>query len=491
MPESTLREYALRRLLCAAAIAAAITLGTTTPARADHLWTDLPNAGAQQRRADTLPDFAELAEKLSPAVVNISTEQKNLPSAEASPEAEGGNDPFNRFGQPFEHYDLPRPHGLGSGFIINKDGYILTNDHVIEDANRIVVTLRDGRGFKARVVGRDGKTDIALIKIDAAGQLPTAPLGNSDSLRVGEWVLAIGNPFGFDHSVTAGIVSAKGRFIPGNFDDFIQTDASINPGNSGGPLIDQRGAVVGVNSAIYTRTGSSMGIGFAVPINLVKEELPQLRSRGKVVRGWLGVYIQPVSEAQATAAGLGLPHGAMVAEVIDNSPAKMAGLQHGDIIVRFDHREISDSQELPLIVGRVPVGHSATLTVIRSRMAREIPIVITASQEARLASAGAGRAAGGGPSPLGLSVKQIDAGLAQQLKLADRSGVMVAAVEPGGRAAAAGLRAHDVIVEVDRQAVKDLDGWRRAVDRAAGDKVVLLLVRRDKGTIFITLRRPG
>jgi len=491
MPESMLREHALRRFSCAAAMAAAIMLGAAMPARADHLWTDLPGAGAQPRKAETLPDFADLAEKLSPAVVNISTEQKNLPSAETPPEGEGGNDPFDRFGQPFEHYDVPRPHSLGSGFIINKDGYILTNDHVIEDATRIVVTLRDGREFKARVIGRDGKTDVALIKIDGAGQLPVAPLGDSDGVRVGAWVLAIGNPFGFDHSVTAGIVSAKGRFVPGNFDDFIQTDASINPGNSGGPLIDQRGAVVGVNSAIYTRTGSSMGIGFAVPVNLVKEELPQLRSLGKVVRGWLGVYIQPVSEAQATAAGLGPPHGAMVAEVIDNSPAKTAGLQHGDIIVQFDHREIGESQELPLIVGRVPVGHSATLTVIRNRTTHEIPIMITASREEQLASAGAGGPGDGAPLPLGLSVKQIDAGLAQQLNLADAAGVMVAAVEPGSRAAAAGLRAHDVIVEVDRQAVKNLDGWRRALDRVAGDNVVLLLVRRDKGTIFVTLRRRG
>jgi len=307
-------------------------------------------------------------------------------------------------------------------------------------------------------------------------------------LRVGAWVIAIGNPFGFDHSVTAGIVSAKGRFIPGNYDDYIQTDASINPGNSGGPLIDQRGTVVGVNSAIYTRTGSSMGIGFAVPVNLIKEELPQLRSRGSVVRGWLGVYIQPVTEAQARAAGMSAPHGALVEQMIDNSPARTAGLRPGDIIVEFDQHEIRDSQELPLMVGGVPIGHSAMLTVIRDRTARRIPIVIGVSHEEQLASADAG----GVPRPsLGLTVEKIDKALARQLDLDETAGVIVAEVDPGGPGAAAGLRPHDIIMEVDRRPVKNLDGWRRALDRAAGEKITLLLVKRDRGTIFITLRERG
>jgi serine protease Do len=485
-----LRGHLSRRLPWVAAAVAAVTLGVG-PAHADRLWSELPDTGAQPSKVETLPDFVDLAARLSPAVVNVATEQKNLPSVETPPEAEGGNDPFDRFGQPFEHYDAPHPHSLGSGFIINQDGYILTNAHVIEDAQRIVVTLQDGREFKARVIGRDDKTDIALIKIDAVGHLPVAPLGDSAGVRVGQWVIAIGNPFGFDHSVTAGIISAKGRFIPGNYDDFIQTDASINPGNSGGPLIDRRGAVVGVNSAIYTRTGSSMGIGFAVPVNLVKEELPQLRSLGKVVRGWLGVYIQPVSEAQAVAAGLGLPRGALVTEVIEDSPAQTAGLRHGDIIVQFDHREIGESQELPLIVGGVPVGHCGTLTVIRNRARREIPIRITASHEEQLAAAETGSAAGGKPRALGLTVKPVDAALAHQLKLVEAAGVFVAAVKPGSRGAAAGLRALDVIMEVDRLPVKDLDSWRRAIDRSASDRVMLLLVRRDRGTVFITIRRDG
>jgi serine protease Do len=303
---------------------------------------------------------------------------------------------------------------------------------------------------------------------------------------VGQWVIAIGNPFGFDHSVTAGIVSARGRFIPGNYDDFIQTDASINPGNSGGPLIDRQGGVIGINSAIYTRTGSSMGIGFAVPINLVKEELPQLRRLGKVVRGWLGVYIQPVSEAQAVAAGLGLPRGALVTEVIGDSPAQAAGLRNGDIIVAFDHHKISESQELPLIVGAVPVGHRGTLTMIRNGTRREVSIVIMASHEEQLASA-----QGGGTPALGLTVRPMDTALAHRLKVAEGAGVIVAAVTPGSPGAAAGLRALDVIMEVDRLPVKDLDGWRQAIDRTASDKVMLLLVRRDRGTVFIPIRRNG
>jgi serine protease Do len=340
------------------------------------------------------------------------------------------------------------------------------------------------------VIGRDDKTDIALIKIDAAGHLPVAPLGDSDGVRVGQWVIAIGNPFGFDHTVTAGIVSARGRFIPGSYDDFIQTDASINPGNSGGPLIDRQGAVIGVNSAIYTRTGSSMGIGFAVPVNLVKEELPQLRGVGKVVRGWLGVYIQPVSETQAVAAGLALPRGALVTEVIGDSPAQTAGLRNGDIIVEFDHREIGESQQLPLIVGGVPVGHRATLTVIRNRARRDIPIVITGSHEEQLASAQT-RTEPGKPPVLGLTVKPIDSALAHQLNVAEAAGLFVASVEPGSRGAAAGLRPLDVITEVDRLPVKDVDSWRQAIDRTASDKVMLLLVRRGRGTVFITVRRDG
>lgn len=473
------------RLSSITACVVALVLNATI-ASAESFWTETVSGVATHPKAETVPDFVDLAAKLSPAVVNIATEQKILPRVDVPHSEDESGDSLPR---PFGNDDPAHPRSLGSGFIISADGFILTNDHVVENAQRIVVTLQDGREFRARVIGRDEKTDIALIKIDATGHLPVAPLGDSDGVRVGAWVIAIGNPFGFDHSVTAGIVSAKGRFIPGNYDDFIQTDASINPGNSGGPLINEHGAVIGVNSAIYTRTGVNMGIGFAVPVNLVKAELPELRSLGKVVRGWLGVYIQPVSEAQAQAAGLSLPRGALVTEVIDNSPAKAAGLRHGDIIVRIDQQEIGESQQLPLIVGSVPVGRIAMLTVIRGRATREIPIVITPSREAELAS----RARGSGPPPpaFGLTVQRVDANLAHELDLDAARGIIVAAVDPDSPGALAGLRPRDVILEVDRRPVKDLEDWRKALDQAANEDITLLLVRRDRGTVFFTLHGRG
>lgn len=452
--------------------------------RAAPFWTDL--RGDDVRRVDTLPDFIDLAARLSPAVVNIATEQKS-PNASADSSPDSDADPFDRYGQPFEHYGLERPHSLGSGFIINKAGYILTNDHVIEDARRIRVSLKDGRQFVARVIGADAKSDVALLKIHSAHDLPVAPLGDSDNVRVGEWVMAIGNPFGFDHTVTAGIVSAKGRFIPGNFDDFIQTDASINPGNSGGPLIDLRGAVVGVNSAIYTRTGSNMGIGFAIPVNLVKEELPQLRASGKVVRGWLGVYIEQVPPALAVKDGLPDPHGAMVAEVIDKGPAAIAGIKRGDIILQFDHRPIVDSQELPLVVGAAPIGRTVTIEIVRDGAVRELPITVTPSREEQVA-----RVENAPDQPaLGLTVGDLTPELAHELNAGDMRGVVVYSIAPGSSAAAAGLKPRDLILQVNRKAVKDVGSYQRALKENGADEVVLLLVRRDNGTLFIPLRRQG
>jgi serine protease Do len=463
---------------------ALVLMSYASMAHAERLWNELDSAG--MRKAQTLPDFVDLAAKLSPAVVNISTEQKSEPTSETS-SPEGESDPFDRFGQPFERYGLAHPHSLGSGFVVNKSGYILTNAHVVEDAQQIAVTLQDGREYSARVIGHDQKTDVALIKIDAAADLPTAPLGNSDRVRVGEWVMAIGNPFGFDHSVTAGIVSAKGRFIPGNYDDFIQTDASINPGNSGGPLIDLNGEVVGVNSAIYTRTGSSMGIGFAIPVNLVKQELPQLRTAGKVVRGWLGVYVEQVPTTMAREQGLSQPRGALVSEVIDKGPAAVCGMKRGDIIVELDHRPIEESQELPLIVGSIPVGRTVTVKIVRAKTAKTMPITVTASQEEQLVSGVSPTLSAG---TLGIAVKDLDPGLARTLKLGDSSGVVVESVAPGSLADAAGLRARDIILEVDRHAVKDVGEYDNMLKGGIG-KVILLLVKRDKSTLFIPLRRES
>ncbi len=467
----------------------------STPPAPAHFWTELADP-AHAPKAQSMPDFVDLAAKLSPAVVNISTDEPDDPveGGEPSPPEDspkgGPIDPHSQ--GPFEEFGGPPQHSkaLGSGFIITKDGYILTNEHVVENPGTVTVTLQDGHNYTAKIVGHDEKSDIALLKIDVNHDLAVAPLGNSEDLRVGEWVMAIGNPFGFDHSVTAGIVSAKGRFIPGNYEDFIQTDASINPGNSGGPLIDLRGNVIGVNCAIYTHTGASMGIGFAVPIDLVKEELPQLKSSGKVVRGWLGVYIQKVTPELAESLGLADSHGALVAKVIDDGPAKAAGVKRGDVIVAFDNQPIGDSRELPLLVGRTDLGHKGIIRVIRDKQTIDLPVTITQSREPEIVASEekSEKPDLGAVSPFGLHVKDLSPDLAKELGLDTAGGVVISSVQPGGAADEAGLRARDVILEVNRAAVKDVDAYQAALKNSAKGKIVLLLVRRGDNTIYVTVK---
>jgi serine protease Do len=456
-------------------------------ADSSHLWTEIPPGGHVARvDAQSLPDFVELAAKLSPAVVNISSDETDEPgdSGEEDEPAPEGKTPHN----PFEEFS-PHAKSLGSGFIVSKDGYVLTNDHVVTDADHIAVSTQDGNEYKAKLIGRDEKSDIALLKIDAKHDLPVAPLGNSDDVKVGQWVMAIGNPFGFDHSVTVGVVSAKGRFIPGNYDEFLQTDASINPGNSGGPLISVRGEVVGVNSAIYTRTGSNMGIGFAIPVNIVKEELEQLRDSGKVVRGWLGVYIQKMTPEIAESLGLPSPSGALVAEVLKGGPAKSAGIERGDVITAFDGTPIVDSRELPLLVGRTPIGHVATLKLIRQGKPEELKIAITQSHEEEIASAQPiEKHSPGTASSFGLYVKDLSPDLAKELGLDESYGVVISSVQPGSRADEAGLHARDVILEVNREAVKDVDSYQQAMSAGGNSKIVLILVRRGDSTIYFALK---
>jgi serine protease Do len=455
-------------------------------AGAESFWREVTSGRAP--RAETLPDFVALAEKLGPAVVNISTEQTAPAAAEGENQGEdgenedGGNEPFNEFGE---------PHGrsLGSGFIINPAGYILTNDHVIENGREIIVTTKDGNQYKASVIGRDAKTDVALLKINAKHQLPAAPLGDSDDVRVGQWVMTIGDPFGFDHTVTAGIVSAKGRFIPGNYDEFIQTDAAINPGNSGGPLINVRGEVVGVNSAIFTRTGSNTGIGFSIPVNLVKEELPQLLAHGKVVRGWLGIYVQRVTPAIAESMGLEEPRGALVAEVLNDGPARNAGLKRGDVIEAYNGTLVRDSRELPLMVARTPLGHLATLRIIRNRKAIELPVIITASREAHLVPVSK-EGTSKGSMPFGLTVRDLDPKIAHEMGLAQNTGVVVYSVQPGSSADTAGLRARDIIVEVNRHSVASTQAYQRAIKAGQG-RAMLLLIKRHNNTVFVPLEPEG
>jgi serine protease Do len=469
------------KLIRVAAIAVVATMLAVPAASARaaeggiHFWTE-PSETGHVAKAQSLPDFVDLAAKLSPAVVNISTEESGPAS---TPEGD------------FEAPPYSHQHGksLGSGFIVSKDGYILTNDHVIENPNKVTVTLQDGRNYTAKVVGGDTKTDVALLKINAGHDLPVAPLGNSDQVKVGQWVMAIGNPFGFDHSVTVGVVSAKGRFLPDSVDQFIQTDASINPGNSGGPLIDSSGGVVGVNSAIYTRTGQNMGIGFAIPINLVKEELSQLRTHGKVVHGWLGVYIQEVTPELAESMELKDPKGALVAEVLKGSPADAAGVKRGDVIIEFDGHPIADRRELPLLVTETPLGKTVTFKVIRDKQIKDLTTNITESREAQLASAeNAPKIGPGTPSSFGLRVQDLSPDLAHELGLDADSGVMISSVEPGSRADEAGLQKRDVILEVNRAPVKDVSTYQKALKVGGKGSIVLLLVKRGDSTLYFALK---
>jgi serine protease Do len=446
----------------------------------------------------TLPNFVDLAKRSFPAVVNVSTTSNGGESGGIRRGQEGpGNpdDPFHEFWEPFERFFGPgqQPHrpfkqkSLGSGFVIDKQGSILTNNHVIEDADEIVVKLSDGSEHKAKVLGRDKKTDIALIRIDKALNVSPVVLGDSDRLEIGEWVMAIGNPFGLENTVTAGIVSAKGRHIgAGPYDNFIQTDASINPGNSGGPLINLRGEVVGINSAIYSRSGGNIGIGFASPINIAKDLLPDLEQKGHVTRGWLGVLIQKVTPEIAESLGLADASGALVADVMKEGPAKAGGVQVGDVIVEFNGRAVKDSTDLPLLVARTPVGKIVKVKVLRAKAEKLLDVRVQELKEDEVEVA----SAQGGTSDLGVTVQNLTPELAESLGLdTSAKGVVVAGVTPGSAADDAQLRRGDVILEVNRKPVKDAAAFRAAVKSAEKAKSVLLLVKRGDSTIFLALKR--
>jgi serine protease Do len=433
-----------------------------------------------------LPDFISLAKKLSPVVVNISTTQLSG-GGPGMPSPFGEDDPFSEFWKKF--FGNPPPRGpqrqksLGSGFIIDRDGSILTNNHVVENAERIVVKLADGREFDAKVVGRDSKTDIAVIKINDKGNLPVASLGDSDKVEVGEWTMAIGNPFGLDNTVTAGIVSAKGRHIgAGPYDNFIQTDASINPGNSGGPLINLRGEVVGINTAIFSRTGGNIGIGFAIPINLAKELVPQLKSKGKVTRGWLGVVIQKVTPDLAESLGLDQARGALVANVAKDGPAERAGVKVGDVIVEFDGKEVKDSNELPILVARTAVDRKARLKVLRDKKEVNLTVMIGELKDEEVVASSEEK------GDLGLTVQRLTPQIAESLGLERVEGLVITAVEPGSAGEEAGLRRGDVILEMDRKAVRNLAEYRKALEGAKKGKGILFLVRRGESTLFLALK---
>lgn len=462
------------------------SLDWLSPSRAVNMMGE--SANPEPRAAGQLPDFVALAKRVKPLVVNISTTQV---SEGRGGQQEFGNpfgedDPFNDFWKRFFGGPMPRgpqrQRSLGSGFIIDADGSILTNNHVVENAQKIVVKLSDEQEYEAKVIGRDPKTDIAVIKVNKTG-LTAANLGDSDNLEVGEWVMAIGNPFGLDSTVTSGIVSAKGRHIgQGPYDNFIQTDASINPGNSGGPLVNLRGEVIGINTAIFSRSGGNIGIGFAIPINLVKELLPQLRGKGKVTRGYLGVLIQKVTPEIAESLGMDKGRGALVANVSKDGPAEKAGVKVGDVIVEFDGKEVRDSGDLPIIVARTPVDRRVSMKVLRDKKELQLTVSVGELKDEEVVASAPEK------GELGMTVQKLTPQIAESLGLEKADGVVVSAVDPGSVADEAGIRRGDVILEVDRKPIRGIDEYKKAVGGIRKGKGVLLLVRRGESTLFLALK---
>jgi len=437
--------------------------------------------------------FADLAERLGPTVVNIYTTQTVKAPKIPHPffDNEDIPEPFRKFFEfPSPFNPLPQKEmkrtSLGSGVIISPDGFIATNNHVVEDADEIHVKLANYEEYEAKIVGRDPKTDLALIKIEPKHPLQAVEMGDSERLRVGDWVIAIGNPFGFEQTVTAGIVSGKGRSLgSGPYENFIQTDASINPGNSGGPLFNLDGRMVGINTAIYSRSGGNIGIGFAIPVNMARNVLQQLKEHGSVTRGWLGVLIQHVTPELAEQFGLERPIGALVGEVTPKSPADKAGIKPGDVIVEYNGKEITQMSQLPSLVAQTPVGEKAKIVLIRKGKRKTVTATIAKLDEEKLSAAGTGRTTM--DEKLGLTVQELTPELAQALDLDETQGVIVTEVEPGSAAQQAGIRRGDLVIEVNQQPVKDLDDYRKAIASSEKSGSVLFLLRRQGHNRFVAI----
>ena len=480
------RTGIFRRIFVALAIAV-LVVGVGYGASRAMKGTDKAASKAPDTPIMVPGNFTELAEKVRDGVVNIQA-VKNM---------KGGGRVFrhffgNPFGRqnPFEEFFGPgfgeddssegfQQKSLGSGFIVDREGYIITNNHVVENADEIKVKLSNGKEFEAKVVGRDPKTDLALIRIKGAPDLQPLQLGDSDASKVGSWVVAIGSPFGLEQTITAGIVSAKGRTIgAGPYDNFIQTDASINPGNSGGPLINTKGEVVGINTAIIA---SGQGIGFAIPVNMAKEVMPQLKDKGKVTRGWIGVGIQEMTPELAKSFGLKEKKGAIVSQVFKDGPADKAGIQQGDVIMEFDGKEISESKDLPRIVAAVPVGKSVAVKLSRNGNITTKDLKVGEMEEkiTETAKAPSGK-------KLGIAVQNITPQIAEALSLKDTRGAVVTQVEPGSVAANAGIQQGDVIREVNRKPVNDARNFIRRIEEAKGGSL-LLLIQRGESSLYLTL----
>ncbi|MEY2699665.1 MAG: hypothetical protein RIQ52_420 [Pseudomonadota bacterium] len=447
-----------------------------------------------------LPDFTTLVEQNNAVVVNISTTSKTsnseaqLPEGLELPEGTPYDELFRHFfgeGGGNGNNNAEPPSGesksLGSGFIISADGFILTNHHVVKGADEIVVRLQDKRELVAKLVGSDKRSDIAVLKVDAA-QLPFARIGSSEKLKVGEWVLAIGSPFGFDHSVTAGIVSAKGRSLPSdNYVPFIQTDVAINPGNSGGPLFNLDGEVVGVNSQIYSRTGGFMGLSFAIPMEVALQVVEQLKTSGKVTRGWLGIQIQDVTRELAESFGMKQPQGALVSRILPKSPSQEAGLQVGDIILEYNGQDVASSATLPPLVGATKIGDTSTLKVLRQGNVKMIKIKIGSLPDDDEPAAVTGEAPGAHAiARLGVTAVNPTQEQRQQLEL-PQHGVLVTATK-AGPAQDAGIRKGDVILQVQGQAVKDVDQLGKIIKDVPKGKTVAVLVQRRDSSLFLAVK---
>ena len=431
--------------------------------------------------------FVQLARNAAPAVVNI-TVSKTVSTGFHSQQNPFWDDWMFKFFGPQQRIPKEfKQRGQGSGFIIDKEGHIVTNNHVVANADEITITFKDELKVRAEVVGNDAKTDLALLKINPKDlkklpSVPTLPFGNSEALQVGEWVIAIGNPFGLEHTVTAGIVSAKGRVIgAGPYDDFIQTDASINPGNSGGPLINTKGEVVGINAMI---NASGQGIGFAIPSNMAKSIIDQLSSSGAVTRGWLGVGIQSVTPELADALELKEPQGALVRQVFEGSPAERAGFEVKDVIVSFDGKKINKDTELPTIVASTPVGKKVKVEIIRNKKRKTLKLKVGEMADQNVT---AGKKT---DENYGLTVENITSDIARKLGVRASKGVLVSRIDPGSPALEAGLKRGDVILEVNNAAVSTVKEFYKQLNKDNEKKSAMLMIQRDEDSFFITMRTP-
>ena len=433
--------------------------------------------------------FAELAEKVKPAVVNISTTSTVRVPGNPFRHFFGPHesDPFGDF---FGHFfgDIPdrelKQNSLGSGFIIDKGGFIITNNHVVEGADEIKVKMSDGREFKAKVVGRDSKTDLALIKISSLFKdLPVLALGDSDTIRVGDWVIAVGNPFGLEHTVTQGIISASGRVIgSGPYDNFLQTDAPINPGNSGGPLVNLKGEVIGINSAIVA---GGQGIGFAIPSNMGKSIVAQLKEKGKVTRGWIGVSIQTVTPEIARAFDLKESEGALVGDVVPNSPADKGGIKRGDIIVSFDGKSVKRANDLPMIVAEIASGKTVDVKLLRNGKEIAMKVTVEEMSENKIASQ-----MGSPQQTLGITVDDINPKWQRMFHLKDKTGVVVIDILPASPADNAGIQAGDIIKEINRKPIRNITEFTTLLSQMEKDKPELFLIKRGAQTFYVSIGGP-